>query len=84
MREKLARALGLAGFLTIVGGAGSYELGGTVTTYLCTSAAGVAMIAVSAFWYEMQAVKAERHMKRLKHRRVRQDEDGTKRRPDSY
>ncbi len=83
MRNKIAGALGLAGFLTIAGATGGLEWGGSVINYLLITAAGVVMIAVAMLLYECQCVQEERRRNSLKHRRM-QYEDGLKRRSDSY
>ncbi len=74
MHGKIAGAVGLTGFMIVVGSAGALEMGGTVTTYLCLTAVGVVLISISMFWYEYQCIKAERRRNSLKHRRVRQNE----------
>lgn len=84
MQEKLARALGIAGFLAIAGGAGGFEQGGSELTYLIITLAGAAMAAASIFWYDYQCIKAERRRQSLKYRGVRHNENGFKRRSDSY
>lgn len=80
MRNKIAGALGLAGFLVITGATGGLEQGGSVINYLCFTVVGVVMIAVAMFLYECQCVQEERRHKR----RTGYYENGIERRSDSY
>lgn len=71
MRDKIAGAVGMAGFLMITGATGGLSQGNcSVTTYLQIVAAGVVMIAAAMLWYEYQCVKEERRRRRIRHRRA--------------
>lgn len=84
MREKIARALGLSGFLVVAGGVGSFEQGMPGTTCLVTIAAGLGMMALSMFWYKYQSLKAERYMDSLEYRRAMHYENGIERRAGTH
>lgn len=84
MREKIAKGVGIAGFLLIAGATGGFEQDRcSVAMYLCLNSAGFAMMAASKFWYDYQGLKSYRRRNSLKHRRM-QYENGIKGRSDSY